>query len=443
MPRGSTRPRCGNWWRCTTPRRRRSRPRWRTTRPRPDAQPEPKATRGRGRKAEKTEAEPQVKTETPEQYAARRAEATKWIARAVDAGKAAFVSESAATGDEELEKLAAIVGPMARDRLGQSKLAFEIWNGAAQRIKTGPLKARCEVEAASIAINDLLDVAAARPLLEGAVAHLGSARPGAVLAALHRVRGDYFAATGDGKSARKEYADSEKVLTTSRTFVERNAWRGAHERSTEDYLKAHEFDRAAAEIRAWENEFPSEKVDGQVTLAYAAYWIGRQMDQQAVALGDQMLTVNPDSPYIDKMLLLVSHCQQRLGHTDRALEALKKLVRELPRQPPGGNGQGKDRRAGNRRAGQKTGRQAHRGGKIGTCSPTNASCNARASGSCESCCRLCPYTPNYFESALVRSSRLPPWPTRDGFPRSKFNRKAVASHSPGLPHRGYPGWRFG
>ena len=46
-----------------------------------------------------------------------------------------------------------------------------------------------------------------------------------------------------------------------------------------------------------------------------------------------MLTVNPDSLYIDKMLLLVANCQQRLGHTDRALETLKKLVKNYRGSP--------------------------------------------------------------------------------------------------------------
>ena len=66
-----------------------------------------------------------------------RAEAERYLAKAVAAGKVAFGGDSAAKGDEDLLKLAQLIGPMARERLGDSETAFQIWQGAIQRIAAG------------------------------------------------------------------------------------------------------------------------------------------------------------------------------------------------------------------------------------------------------------------------------------------------------------------
>ncbi len=78
--------------------------------------------------------------------------------------------------------------------------------------------------------------------------------------------GDYYAATGDGKSANKAYAEAERLVAATRPFSENAARRGAHARSTEEFVKEKQFGRAAAEIQAWQEEFPLEKVDGYLTL---------------------------------------------------------------------------------------------------------------------------------------------------------------------------------
>jgi len=43
-----------------------------------------------------------------------------------------------------------------------------------------------------------------------------------------------------------------------------------------------------------------------LTLLYARYWAGRGQYDQVVSLSDQLLAVNPDSPYIDHLLLLAA-----------------------------------------------------------------------------------------------------------------------------------------
>lgn len=269
----------------------------------------------------------------PEQIEARRAEVKKWIGRAVAAGKAPFLGESPVSGDADLYALAEVIGPMARDQLGDSQLAFQVWQGAAARIKTPAMRGHCLAEAADVAINDLLNPAGAKTLLDQAEKLMADAKTGPAASRLRFVWGDYHAATGDGKAARKAYADAEEALATAKSYVERMAWRGAHSRSTEDFLKTGELERAAAQIRRWQREFPAEKLDGYVVLMYARYWAAREMYDQAVALNEQLQNASPDSPYADQLMLLAAECELARGKQDRAIATLNSLLKSYPGSP--------------------------------------------------------------------------------------------------------------
>ena len=268
-----------------------------------------------------------------QEAAARKADAAAYLALAVRAGKAALVGESAAEGDDGLGALARLVGPMARNQLGDSRLAGQIWRGAAEKISRGDLKAECELAAADIALNDLLDPPAAKNLLEAAAGRLGQGQVGPVASRLQRVWGDYYAATGDGQAAREAYRRAEAVLGSSRSHVEQTAWRGAHSRSVEQFLASGEMHRAAAQLGAWQQEFPAEKIDGYMSLLFARYWAGRQMDSQAISLAERLLAVNADSPYIDQLLFLAADCEMKRDRVDRALATLNSLVEDYPGSP--------------------------------------------------------------------------------------------------------------
>ena len=260
------------------------------------------------------------------------AESDRYLARAVAAGRVAFADDSAAKGDADLLSLAQLIGPMARFRLGDALAAGQIWRDAANRIAAPESKAECEIAAADVAINDLVKAAAAKPLLEAATKHLGS-RSGPVAAELHRVWGDYYASVGDGKSARKEYLEAERAAGSSKNFVERTAWLGAHARSTEEFLKEKQYVRAIEELRAWQRDFPADKLDGYWTLLFARYWAGRGKYAQAIAQAEQLQAVNPDSPYIDQLLYLAAESEMRRGRKDRALATLHSLLKDYPGSP--------------------------------------------------------------------------------------------------------------
>jgi len=269
-----------------------------------------------------------------EEEEAKRAEALGYVAAAVAAGKLPFLGDpSAAQGDEDLIKLARLVGPMARDELGDSRLAARIWHGASRKIADNRLKGECEIQAADIAISDLLQYDVAKSLLEAATAHLQGTATGPVASRLKRVWGDYYAASGDGENARKSYTEAEAVLAGTRTHIERTAWQGAHSRSTEQFLKSGELDRAAKQLRAWQDEFPADKIDGYLNLMLARFWAGRGEHAQAVALAEALLAVNPESPHVDQLLVVAADCEVKRGQVDRALAFLNQLLKDYPGSP--------------------------------------------------------------------------------------------------------------
>lgn len=275
----------------------------------------------------------------PDQHAsqaeARKAEAQKYFAAAVAAGKVALLGDSAAKGDDELVRLARLVGPLARDRLGDSLLAGSIWLGASKRLTAAGPKGECLIHAADIALNDVATpeaIQAARNYLQMAT-KLCPPGPGPLSSRLKRVWGDYYASTGDGQSARKAYAEAETLLDSRRPYVERAAWQGAHGRSTEQFLKSGELDRAIAQIHQWQDEFPADKVHGYVTLLAARYWAQRGKYPQAIALSRQLAATNSDSAYVDQALLLAAECHEAAGETDKAVATLQALLKEHPGSP--------------------------------------------------------------------------------------------------------------
>ena len=263
----------------------------------------------------------------------REAAAREYLVRAVNAARVAFTTTSVAEDDETLFELAQLVGPIARDRLGDSQLAGQIWQAASQRISRPSLRAECQLAAADIALNDLLIPAYAKNLLDKVSASIGQAETGNVVSRLHRIWGDYYAATGDRSQARKHYNDAARILPSDRSHVEQTAWRGAHSRSTEQFLKSGRYGRAAEQLRVWQSEFPSDKFDGYMHLLFARYWIGRKNYPAAVAQADQILVVNPTSPYADRLLALAAEAEEKRDRIDRALATLESLLHDYPGSP--------------------------------------------------------------------------------------------------------------
>jgi PKD repeat protein len=257
----------------------------------------------------------------------------RYLEKAVKAGLTAFGEGSAATDENDLLRLARVVGPMARIKLGDSDSAVAVWQGTLERMKSPESKAECAVAAADILLTDLLKPSEAKARLDAAKSQLGNGRNGPTASFFERVSGDYYAATGDGKAARTAYLAAEQALGKTRSFIESTAWKGAHSRSAEVFLKEKQFDRAAEELFSWQQEFPAEALEGYLNLLMAKYFVARELDDQAIAQAERLQAVAPDSAYVDQILMLATDCEIHRGRKDRALATLRSLVKDYPGSP--------------------------------------------------------------------------------------------------------------
>ena len=123
------------------------------------------------------------------------------------------------------------------------------------------------------------------------------------------------------------------VRDCRKSAVEQDAWRGALSRSTEEFLRNKAFDRAWSELRKWQEEYPIDKVEGYLTLLQARYWAARSRWPQAIALAGDLVAINPDSPYADRLVYLAAQCEEKQGHADRARAGYQSLLTDYPGSP--------------------------------------------------------------------------------------------------------------
>jgi len=272
------------------------------------------------------------KPEPPIDAASTAAAMRQYRQLAVDVVRVALTDGTAAKGDGPLHKLMQTITPVARFDLGDSQATMRLVEAAAGRIANPKQRAECQLLAADVAVNDLLDTARGRALLEAAQKSIAS-RPSPAASRLQRVWGDYYAIVSDGAAARRAYADAERLLPSRPAINEQTARRGARSRSTEQFLRASQWPRAARELDQWQNEFPADKLNGTLALLQARYWSGREKYAQAAALAEGLVAVNPDSPYADQLLYLAARCESKQGRPSRAVALLNQLLKDYPGSP--------------------------------------------------------------------------------------------------------------
>lgn len=253
-------------------------------------------------------------------------------ARAAKVGQAGLLGRGSVDSESGLE-VARRVGGLLRDRLDDPEAALAFWQGAATALGPGIWKAECEIEAADIALNDLLKAETAKPLLSSATARIKQGGDPTLSSRLNRVWGDWYARKGDKPSAHAAYSRAMNSLAARRPAVEQQAWRGALSRSTEEFLRDRALDRARSELRRWQDEYPIDKLEGYLSFLQSSYYAARGKFPQSIALAGDLLAVNPDSPYADRLVFLSGECEKKLGRTERARSCYQSLLTDYPGSP--------------------------------------------------------------------------------------------------------------
>jgi tetratricopeptide (TPR) repeat protein len=242
---------------------------------------------------------------------------------AVNLGRAAFTPEAVEHTDETRWMLVRMLGPVLRHELLDAAGAAELFRDAAALIEHREWRGACALEAADCYLNDALDAAEAGPLLASVVEEQVFLPP-VLIGRMHRLLGDWSARAGDGKTARAEYAKAAGYLTAS--LAAEHDFGAAAER----LLRERELRRLRIELDRWQNASPPEKAEGRWSLAMMGYWIAHAKYPQALAVGSDLLTVNAQSPYAQRVLYLVALCQGKLDQKPQAAAALQTLLKAHP-----------------------------------------------------------------------------------------------------------------
>jgi len=246
--------------------------------------------------------------------------------------RAAITNNPNFKGDQAIHQLALTAGGIARDYLLDWKLAGQIYVEATKKLTVDDLAAECGALAADVAL-DMQNKTAAKSLLDAAAKKVPKMGTGTTISTFHRVHAEYLAETGNGDEARKALSEAARTTSSGMHFAEKIALQGSASRSAEKFLQEKNPDRAIVELRNWQREYPAATLDGYLTLLFAKYWVVREKYPQAAALADRQNTLNPDSPYIDELLLVASEAQTKADKKDAAKAYLNSLIQHYPGSP--------------------------------------------------------------------------------------------------------------
>lgn len=244
--------------------------------------------------------------------------------------RAALVDNPNFKGDS-VYPLALSSGTIARDYLDDWKLAGQIYVAAAKKITFHDHSAECYALAADVSL-DMLNKNSARNFLDTASKKISQTGLNSSISTYYRVQADFLADSGKGDEARQSLEKAASRNTRAQ-YSEQVALQGSASRSAEKFLQERNFDRAIEALRTWQQEYPAAAYEGFITLVFAKYWIAKEKYSLAATLADRQITLNPDSSYIDELLLTAAEAQKKAGKPDAARAFLQSLVKDYPGSP--------------------------------------------------------------------------------------------------------------
>ena len=205
-----------------------------------------------------------------------------------------------------------LVGGLFRDRIDDPAAALAFWQGAIKAVGPdleGRMRDRSGRHRAQRAAPGGAGQGTAR-FREGAA---GPGGEPALTSRLNRVWGDWYSRKGDGPSARACLrAGHGRAWHSRKSAVEQDALARRPEPSRPRSSSATRPSTGPGPSSAsGRRSTPDDKVEGYLTLLQARYWAARARWPQAIALAGDLVTVNPDSPYADRLTYLAAECEEQ------------------------------------------------------------------------------------------------------------------------------------
>jgi TolA-binding protein len=147
------------------------------------------------------------------------------------------------------------------------------------------------------------------------------------------VIGDSHRAEGDAENARAAYERSKKYRTFKKDETQKAMKKGSYAQTVEHYLHRRQYRWALKTLKAWEDEYPAERLAGYTSLLKARAYFKLGKYGKASGVLDILVKANPRSNHAPDALMLLGECARALKDYKKAAEAFERVKKEYPESP--------------------------------------------------------------------------------------------------------------
>ncbi|MBM4032788.1 MAG: tetratricopeptide repeat protein [Planctomycetes bacterium] len=143
--------------------------------------------------------------------------------------------------------------------------------------------------------------------------------------------GDVYRAQGDFEKAEEAYRNAQRVTYAEmdrRTIAVRQ---GGYLETVWSHIENGALRAARDGLVMWEVEHPIGKLSGDLILMTAKYFDRLGEPDRALAELETLVKLNPLTPYLPDVELLMARAHRKLGNAIKARELIEKVLREYPK----------------------------------------------------------------------------------------------------------------
>ena len=251
--------------------------------------------------------------------AARLTDATR------KAGQAMLIRSAGPTDPLLEEAMAAIAAAMPPEVRAPAYLRAE------RLAQSAGARAGMAVRAAREMLEEQADPNAAWAVYRRVVREYGSAASLPAVRAAKIGLGDVWRVRGNLAEAAKAYAAVGLGPDVEPARVE--IAKGGYARHVEQYLRQEQFADADEQIDAWGLNIPADKLEGYWSLLVVKKCLAEKDYAAAAREAAVLANVNPRSNYAAQLLMMAAEAYAKLGKSDAASAALKRIVERYPESP--------------------------------------------------------------------------------------------------------------
>ena len=143
--------------------------------------------------------------------------------------------------------------------------------------------------------------------------------------------GDVWRARGNFDKAKQAYDVAD--IIDKRAKQHPAVVRGDFARQAEAYLRQRDYTTTREALDAWEETFPTDKLEGYSSLLRVEMFLAEKQYTPAAREAETLVKVNPQSPYAPDLLMQAYEAYHAEGNTQAAKRTLQRLAEKYKESP--------------------------------------------------------------------------------------------------------------